>query len=208
MMHNHMRRALIAVVVFVLAALAAPPAHAQGRNDEFTFFGSGFGHGLGMSQWGAYGLSKQGWNPERILRHYYSGTRLATDNTHPKRLRIGLVQGRDSVRLEALSGDVELRLDDPAAGDVVATIPDGQTWRVRVAGTRYRIVDQSGDTVDRVGGPNAPIFAVFQPQRAHVRIPEASHTYNRGWIEFGLYSCTGSCAMRLVLVITPQEYLY
>ena len=51
-----MRRALIVVVVFVLAALAAPPAHAQGGNDEFTFFGSGFGHGLGMSQWGAYGL--------------------------------------------------------------------------------------------------------------------------------------------------------
>jgi SpoIID/LytB domain protein len=110
--------------------------------------------------------------------------------------------------LEARSGNVELRLGDPANGEVVATIPDGQTWRVRVADTRYRIIDQSGHTVDRVGGPNAPIFAVFQPQRAHVRIPEASHTYNRGWIEFGLYSCAGSCEMRLVLVITPQEYLY
>ncbi len=203
-----MRKTLIAVVVFVLAALAAPPAHAQGGNDDFTFFGSGFGHGLGMSQWGAYGLSKQGWSPARILRHYYSGTRIATDHEHPKRFRIGLVQGRDSVRLEARSGDVELRLGDPATGDVVATIPNGQTWRVGVADTRYRIVDQGGDTVDRVGGPDEPIFAVFQPQQALVRIPEAFHTYNRGWIEFGLYNCTGSCAMRLVLVITPQEYLY
>jgi stage II sporulation protein D len=203
-----MRRALIVVVAFLLAALAGPVARAQGGGEDFTFFGSGFGHGLGMSQWGAYGLSRQGWGPERILRHYYSGTRLANDDTHPGRFRIGLVQGRDSVRLEASSGAVEIRLGDPATGDVVATIPDGQTWRVLVADTRYRIVDQSGDTIDRVGGPNAPIFAVFQTQGAHVRIPEASHTYNRGWIEFGLFGCTGSCAIRLVLVITPQEYLY
>jgi SpoIID/LytB domain protein len=203
-----MRRVLIVVVVFLLAALAGPIARAQGGHEDFTFFGSGFGHGLGMSQWGAYGLSNQGWGPTRILRHYYSGTRIGTEGTHPGRFRVGLVQSRDSVRLEAQMGDVEIRLGDPANGDVVATVPAGQTWRVHVAGARYRILDQSGDTVDRVGGPSAPIYAVFQPQGSRVRVPEASHTYNRGWIEFGLYDCASSCAMRLVLVITPEEYLY
>jgi SpoIID/LytB domain protein len=203
-----MRRTLaVAAVVALALQLSAPAASAQ-RSDDFTFFGSGFGHGLGMSQWGAYGLSRQGWGPSRILRHFYSGTRVAVEDSPPARLRIGLVQGRDSVTLEAQSGDVEIRLGNPQTGDVVARIPSGQTWRVRVADTRYRIVDQGGDTVDRVGGPNAPIFAVYESQGARVRVPEALHAYNRGWIEFGLYSCSGSCAMRLVLVISSHEYLY
>ena len=39
-----------------------------------AFSGHGWGHGLGMSQWGAYGYAKHGWTFDRILAHYYSGT--------------------------------------------------------------------------------------------------------------------------------------
>lgn len=35
--------------------------------------GRGFGHGVGMSQWGAYGLALQGRSHEQILRHFYRG---------------------------------------------------------------------------------------------------------------------------------------
>ncbi len=38
--------------------------------------GHGWGHGLGMSQWGAYGYAKHGWSYDRILAHYYTGTTL------------------------------------------------------------------------------------------------------------------------------------
>ena len=38
--------------------------------------GHGWGHGLGLSQWGAYGYAKHGWSYDRILTHYYSGTTL------------------------------------------------------------------------------------------------------------------------------------
>jgi SpoIID/LytB domain protein len=183
----------------------AGDAATAAADKPFTFFGSGFGHGLGMSQWGAYGLALDGWHPGKIVTHYYSGTSIGND-AGPNRLRIGLVQGRSSVRLEASAGTVELRLGD-ANGDVVATISKGETWRVRVASNAYRIVDASGHTVDRVGGPKEPIVAVFSGG-SRVRIPEAGHTYNRGSIEFGLYSCDGGCSMRLVLSISPQEYLY
>jgi SpoIID/LytB domain protein len=41
--------------------------------------GFGFGHGHGMGQWGAYGYaSEYGWTYQRILAHYYGGTRLGT----------------------------------------------------------------------------------------------------------------------------------
>jgi stage II sporulation protein D len=38
--------------------------------------GHGWGHGLGMSQWGAYGYANHGWMYQRILAHYYAGTTL------------------------------------------------------------------------------------------------------------------------------------
>ncbi len=41
--------------------------------------GCGFGHGLGMSQWGAYGMAEQGYNYQDILKYYYSGVSIAGD---------------------------------------------------------------------------------------------------------------------------------
>jgi stage II sporulation protein D len=39
--------------------------------------GRGFGHGVGMSQWGAYELAKSNWSPQRIVKHYYPKTKVA-----------------------------------------------------------------------------------------------------------------------------------
>lgn len=36
----------------------------------------GYGHGVGMSQYGAYGMAKKGYNYKEILNHYYEGTKL------------------------------------------------------------------------------------------------------------------------------------
>ncbi|NLX63001.1 MAG: stage II sporulation protein D [Tissierellia bacterium] len=36
----------------------------------------GYGHGVGMSQWGANGMAKNGKNYEEILKHYYTGVEL------------------------------------------------------------------------------------------------------------------------------------
>ena len=40
---------------------------------EITFHGSGFGHGVGMSQWGAYALAEEGKSAEQIVRYYFRG---------------------------------------------------------------------------------------------------------------------------------------
>jgi len=47
-----------------------------GRLQQVTFHGNGWGHGLGMAQWGAYGMAKQGWCYRDILHHYYKGVTL------------------------------------------------------------------------------------------------------------------------------------
>ncbi len=43
----------------------------------FQVTGRGFGHGLGMSQWGAHGMAQQGMNYQQIVTHYYTGATLS-----------------------------------------------------------------------------------------------------------------------------------
>ena len=45
----------------------------NGNVASFVFRGRGWGHGVGMCQVGAYGLAKQGWSYEQILKAYYTG---------------------------------------------------------------------------------------------------------------------------------------
>jgi stage II sporulation protein D len=49
----------------------------SGQVVAFTFTGRGWGHGVGMCQVGAYGLARQGWNYEQILKTYYTGIELS-----------------------------------------------------------------------------------------------------------------------------------
>ena len=44
---------------------------------SFQVTGRGFGHGVGLSQWGAYNLARAGYNYQQILAHYYRNTNLA-----------------------------------------------------------------------------------------------------------------------------------
>jgi len=46
-------------------------------NGSFQIYGKGFGHGIGLSQWGAESLAQQGLNYQQILGHYYSNASLS-----------------------------------------------------------------------------------------------------------------------------------
>jgi len=47
-------------------------------NIKFTFNGKGFGHGVGMSQYGAQGMAKAGYSYDEILKYYYTGVKIET----------------------------------------------------------------------------------------------------------------------------------
>jgi stage II sporulation protein D len=49
---------------------------SAGRVTSYSFTGRGWGHGVGMCQYGAYGLGKMGFKYDAILKHYYSGIEL------------------------------------------------------------------------------------------------------------------------------------
>lgn len=44
---------------------------------SYTFTGSGWGHSVGMSQWGAYAMARQGFDYEEILQFYFTGIEIA-----------------------------------------------------------------------------------------------------------------------------------
>jgi stage II sporulation protein D len=86
----------LGVVALVLAlAVGAVKAGAARAGTALIVTGHGWGHGVGMSQWGAYGYALHGWKYQRILSHYYPGTRMG--HTGEPRVRVLLARGANSV---------------------------------------------------------------------------------------------------------------
>ena len=46
--------------------------------DEIEILTTGYGHGVGMSQWGADGMAENGYNYQQILKHYFTGTEIVS----------------------------------------------------------------------------------------------------------------------------------
>ena len=46
------------------------------KNGVAYFRGHGWGHGVGMCQWGAKGMAEDGWNYKKILKHYYKNSEI------------------------------------------------------------------------------------------------------------------------------------
>ncbi len=84
----------------ILAATVSLPTAAQAAT-TVTAKGAGFGHGVGMSQYGAYGQAKAGRTANQILTHYYRGTVVAKGDVN-KTVRV-LLRNSTSVRISGAS---------------------------------------------------------------------------------------------------------
>jgi stage II sporulation protein D len=85
-------RIWLAAVVVALLLPAASPA-----GTVFLLDGRGWGHGVGMSQWGAEGYARHGYPYDRILAHYYPHTVLTV--VHPRHVRVLLARGLQKLRI-------------------------------------------------------------------------------------------------------------
>ena len=69
----------------------------------FSITGSGNGHGVGMSQWGAHGMAAEGYTYDQIIGHYYPGTQIAAMSTLAdpalEMIRVGIMQDGTSITL-------------------------------------------------------------------------------------------------------------
>jgi stage II sporulation protein D len=85
---------------------------------QFIVSGHGWGHGVGMSQWGAYGYAQNGYTYDKILAHYYPGTELGTSTV--KSIRV-LLANTASV---TISSTGPWKLKDGTAS--TTTLPAGK----------------------------------------------------------------------------------
>jgi stage II sporulation protein D len=106
------RRVLVATVALLLAPLAgsasarsictAPcTAAPAGSGPLFVFTGHGWGHGVGLAQWGAYGYAQHGWTYDQIVGHYYPGTTLGPAPI--SRIRVLLADGKTTLAVRSAS---------------------------------------------------------------------------------------------------------
>jgi len=203
-----------ALVGTVTVSLPQAPAGASGA---VTFYGSGDGHGLGMSQWGAYGLANMGWGHRKILTHFYRGTRVGASAALPAKVRIGLTTQRTLVHLTAQVHRVRVWVGAPFSGTLVGSIRPGDTWVVRTKQKVYAVRNAAGALVGGHpwGSPSRDLFLTYADAGAHVFIPEADSiwydgfAYARGTIEFNLTSCAGpnGCLERLIERLGLEGYL-
>lgn len=86
-------RLFVALLAAAVACFSAAAAHAS--PPLFVIAGGGFGHGVGLSQYGAEGFALRGYTYRHILAHYFPGTRLSRVGNPA--VRVLLMSGRSRV---------------------------------------------------------------------------------------------------------------
>src|SRR5438132_2864896 len=188
---SSMRRTLVLVSVLVLAAGSAAHAHTSAPAQPapvgaatFLVTGHGWGHGVGLSQYGAYGYAQKGVLYDAIILHYFPGTELGAAPV--SRVRVLLTSGVGTLKIGSTE-DFRVRDGTGVTHDVLAgaytLTPD---LKLKVDGESKQVV---------LPGP-----LLFQPGAAALAL---KHRY-RGSIQVDV---TGG-KLRAINMVGLEQYLY
>jgi len=143
-----MRHALALIAVLTAAgsaAAATPPTVGKTPGAPvFVITGGGWGHNVGLSQWGAYGQAKAGRTYDRILRQYFPGAKL--EPTPVKKVRVLVAEG---ARTAAIGSAAPFRVRDGAG-----VVHEVYGWQIRL-GRALRVpvvLEASGLGPDELAG--------------------------------------------------------
>jgi peptidoglycan hydrolase-like amidase len=223
----------------VLSLLAAPllvggwaaPAAAQvppAPGPDVVVAGSGWGHSVGMSQYGARALAQAGRSAAQVLQHYYPGTAVGPDPRVPndREVRVDVFRARPQagstrVDLRALGANdpalpptspVTLDLNDGAGPRQLPT--DAEGWWVSHDVTARQYVLHRG-TGEVARGPDAqPVRVQAAPAGANpgvIKVLNLGGGY-AGAYQWGVLTIAGAAArngaLEPVLVLPLQNYLW
>jgi SpoIID/LytB domain protein len=144
------RKALSSVVVAVLG-LTLLTVTLVGSSDEaqaaefypvpssgvYTIDGRGYGHGHGLSQWGAQGAALKGLTASKILAFYYPGTRQQNIGNQPVRVQLTATQSGD-MRIDPTNPGDEMTVRDSASGAIMRS--RAGAFRVITSGNTQRVL--------------------------------------------------------------------
>jgi SpoIID/LytB domain protein len=109
MKRDHRPARLLALLA-ALASLAACVPAAASASVDWVVHGRGFGHGVGMSAYGAYGYATHGKGYQFILGHYYTGTTVGTFEK-PQTIRVLLGTTSGDVGFSGATSACRVKLD-------------------------------------------------------------------------------------------------
>ena len=145
---------LLMAAAVLLLLLAAPPASRASEATLVNVSGRGWGHGIGMSQFGAAGYARHGWGYKAILRHYYRGVTFS--GVGNRAVRVLLAGGQSRVRVTSAAAFTA------SDGTRSVTIPGGVEAVLAWAGG-YSLA--AGDKTWTFAGP-----VTFKPGKTLLRL--------------------------------------
>lgn len=180
----------LAATVAATASAQSPPTPTAYGEALFVVSGRGYGHGVGMSQYGAYGQAKAGRTYDQILGYYYLGTELGRTTT--KELRVLLAEGRGAV----IVGSAEKFSVKDAAGMTYRLPPGSLTLRPDL---QLPATDQASQPAPQPK-PTPPLTVV--PAKSNAPLSLDGRQY-RGKLEVSLQGKY----LRVVNVVPLESYL-
>jgi peptidoglycan hydrolase-like amidase len=127
-----------------------PPAGPAG---SVRFCGHGWGHGVGLGQWGAKGMALAGLSYRFIDQHFYTGTTWASLDTANAPIHVAVLWGTATYRVVP-SGPAQL-----LAGGRVTNLAPGQAVSLAPSGGVQKLVPTSAGTQMTVYGPSGRYHA-------------------------------------------------
>jgi|APSaa5957512535_1039671.scaffolds.fasta_scaffold05087_2 SpoIID/LytB domain protein len=190
-MDHVLKRARSLALLFAVSGFAVLLAGPAVGEPDYSFEGAGWGHGLGLSQYGAKAMAADSASYEEILSRYFPSTLLvpfeiAAAGTfldhEEKPLWVGLLQGVDTVSFSVASGSAELCFDDGREACTVSAVP-GESWRFAHQGggaCAFMRIPDGGSPY--VVGPAGPCEASVRPstEQAKLNLPYKARTYSHG----------------------------
>jgi SpoIID/LytB domain protein len=195
-------------LALVPANVRAAPSHGGGAVYQFTdttpalaFDGQGWGHGIGLCQWGARGRAVAGQSAEQIVGAYYQGTQIQKIVAPETTIRVLLhdklqIAAGQTKRIRVSGGGWQLE----TSGQPAVQAPADGTLELSGtdSGTRYAVKDAGGATL-----ADAPLRAplVLRPQDGNTRFEivykPASEIAGRPGVYYDTY--------RGEILLTPRE---
>jgi SpoIID/LytB domain protein len=205
------------LLALVLAFTVIPllPANAQTVDPTFTITGSGWGHMVGMSQYGARAMAENGYTASQITSYYYAGTTVQAIGavvpasnfivSDPDPLWIGFLQNRTSFnfRVDGM-GTVGLCKANDGEGECPTQFAQaGETWEFRALGGGNCQFFRGGVAVGNPGICRASLTWDFAASTKIFAI-DNGRTYARGAIRIR----PAGEGFHVILEIGIDDYIY
>ena len=197
------------LVAILFLQLFIPQAHAIETPSSFSFRGSGYGHGVGMSQIGARAMALAGESPLSILRYYYSGIEIESlPDTQTIRVNIGHLLKNIKLAMPTPNSTMSVFVSTdksvaqaPSKSSFTFAISGSQISLTTVTGKKSQAITRSREFTIRWSGESATIS---------VTDPKGTMKYRYGQIQLksvrtkdGKYFIEATNSLRL-----HDEYLY